>query len=160
VTARTPEGGPRVAVCDWLDPVMVAGHWIPGMVERVGGEYGLAAPGSRSRPREWAEIREYDPEVLVAAPCGFGIDQTVENVADLTAREGWDDLTAVETGEVYLMDGHGYVNRPGPRLVDTLEHLATVLDPDADPAPDAPVVRLSEAATPAADGGDATGAPR
>ena len=121
---------PRVAVLDWLDPVMVAGHWIPEMVEMAGGSYGLAAPGDRSGPREWAEIREYDPEVLVAAPCGFELDQTAANVDDLTDRPGWDDLTAVQEGQAYVLDGHHYVNRPGPRLVDTLEYLAALLHPD------------------------------
>ena len=132
---------PRVAVLDWLDPVMVAGHWIPEMVEMAGGEYGLAAPGDRSEPREWREIHEYDPETLVAAPCGFGLDQTVENLADLTAREGWSDLTAVRTGEAYAMDGHHYVNRPGPRLVDTLEYLAGLLHPELFGSPPPEVAR-------------------
>jgi iron complex transport system substrate-binding protein len=127
----TPDAGPRVAVLDWLDPVMVAGHWVPGMVERCGGEYGLAATGERSRPREWAEIREYDPEVLLLAPCGFGLGQTRANIADVTGREGWADLTAVERGEVYLVDGHHYVNRPGPRLVETLELFAATIHPAA-----------------------------
>ena len=136
VERATPRPGPRVAVLDWMDPVMVAGHWIPGMVERAGGTYGLADPGTRSRPREWATIREYDPEVLVAAPCGFGLDQTRANLSDLTDRPGWDELTAVETGRVYAMDGHHYVNRPGPRLVETLELLGTVVHPDAGRAPD------------------------
>jgi iron complex transport system substrate-binding protein len=129
IEGATPAEGPRVAVLDWLDPVMVAGHWIPGMVERVGGRYGLADPGERSRPREWADIRAYDPEVLVASPCGFDLDQTVANIGDLTDREGWADLTAVETGRVYLVDGHSYVNRPGPRLVDTLAMLAGIVHP-------------------------------
>jgi iron complex transport system substrate-binding protein len=138
---------PRVAVLDWLDPVMVAGHWIPGMVERAGGRYGLADPGERSRPREWAEIREYDPEVLVAAPCGFGLDQTAANVDDLTDRPGYEELTAVQNGSVYAMDGHHYVNRPGPRLVDTLEFLAGLIDPEHFDAPPedavAPLSRVS-----------------
>ena len=126
---------PSVAVLDWLDPVMVAGHWMPGIVDLAGGRYDLAERGARSRPREWTEILEYDPDVLVLAPCGFDIDQTVENVADLTDREGWDELTAVRNDDVYVMDGHHYVNRPGPRLVDTLEFLAGILHPDRFDAP-------------------------
>jgi iron complex transport system substrate-binding protein len=132
---------PRVAVLDWLDPVMVAGHWIPGLVETAGGRYGLAAPGDRSEPREWDEIRAYDPEVLVAAPCGFGLEQTAANAAGLTDRPGYADLAAVREGRAYAMDGHHYVNRPGPRLVDTLEFLAGVLHPDRFEAPPDDVVR-------------------
>jgi iron complex transport system substrate-binding protein len=128
---------PRVAVLDWTDPVMTAGHWVPEMVEMAGGSYGLADPGGRSRPREWADIREYDPEVLVVAPCGFDLDQTMENLTDLTEREGWDELTAVREGRAYALDGHQYVNRPGPRLVDSLEHLAGLIHPETFDAPPA-----------------------
>jgi iron complex transport system substrate-binding protein len=133
-----PDECPRVAVLDWTDPVMVAGHWVPGMVESAGGQCGLEEPGGRSRPREWTRIREYDPEVLVVAPCGFDLEQTRENLADLRDREGWADLTAVREGRAYAMDGHGHVNRPGPRLVDSLEALAGVIHPDRfdRPAPD------------------------
>ena len=143
VTERASEAtdSPRVAVLDWTDPVMVAGHWVPEMVESLGAEYGLEDPGLDSRPREWAEIREYDPEVLVAAPCGFGLDQTLENLGDLTDRDGWRDLAAVETDRAYAMDGHHYVNRPGPRLVDTLEYLAGLIHPDVFDAPPEDVAR-------------------
>ena len=128
--AGATEERPRTAVLDWLDPVMVAGHWIPGMVDLAGGRYGLAERGARSRPREWETIRSYDPEVLVLSPCGFDIDQTMANLDDVTDREGWDDLTAVQREEVYVVDGNHYVNRPGPRLIDTLEFLAWILHPE------------------------------
>ncbi len=140
-TAGATEGRPRTAVLDWLDPVMVAGHWIPGMVDLAGGRYGMAERGARSRPREWETIRSYDPEVLALSPCGFGIDQTAENLTDVTEREGWDDLTAVQREEVYVVDGHHYVNRPGPRLVDTLEFLAWILHPDRFDTPPSDAVR-------------------
>ncbi|PSP84939.1 cobalamin-binding protein [Halobacteriales archaeon QS_6_64_34] len=128
-TVARADSTPTVAVLDWLDPVMVAGHWIPEMVERAGGEYGMADHGAHSRPREWAEVGAYDPDVLVAAPCGFDIDQTRENLADLTDRPGFDDLRAVREGRAYVVDGHHYVNRSGPRLVDTLEYLAALCHP-------------------------------
>jgi iron complex transport system substrate-binding protein len=132
---------PRVAVLDWLDPVMVAGHWVPELVGLAGGRYGLADPGDRSEPREWAEIRRYDPDVLIAAPCGFAVEQTVENVADLTGRAGWADLAAVSADRVSVMDGHHYVNRPGPRLVDTLEYIAALVQPDLFERPPSDVAR-------------------
>ena len=129
-TAARAETTPRVAVLDWLDPVMVGGHWVPEMVRTAGGAYGMEEAGAHSRPREWTEIRQYDPEVLVAAPCGFDVAQTRENIADLTDRPRFDDLTAVREGRAYVMDGHHYVNRSGPRLVDTLEFLAGLCHPD------------------------------
>ncbi len=120
---------PTVAIFDWTDPVMVAGHWTAELVAWAGGEYPLAAVGDRSRPREWTAIRAADPDVLVVAPCGFDLAQTAENRIDLTDRPGWDDLSAVETGRVWAMDGHHLLNRPGPRLVDTLAVLARLLHP-------------------------------
>jgi len=136
IKAATPATGPRVAVLDWLEPPMVAGHWVPEMIQAVGGEYGLADPGDRSTPREWAEIRAYDPEVLIAAPCGFGLDQTRADADLLRERPGFSELAAVENDRVYLLDGHHYVNRPGPRLVDTLAAFAEILHPAAPGAAD------------------------
>ncbi|MDJ1432144.1 cobalamin-binding protein [Halostagnicola sp. A-GB9-2] len=136
VRSRTREGladagsRPRVAIFDWTDPVMIAGHWTAELVEWAGGSYGLADPGERSRPREWEEIRAYDPEVIVVAPCGFDLEQTAANLEDLTALEGWAELSAVKAGQVWAMDGNHYLNRPGPRLVDTLEALAQIISPD------------------------------
>jgi iron complex transport system substrate-binding protein len=120
---------PSVAIFDWTDPVMIAGHWTAELVAWAGGSYGLAEVGEVSRPREWTEIREHDPDLVVVAPCGFGLDQTAANRTDLTALEGWDDLAAVREGRVWAFDGHHYLNRPGPRLVDTLEALAPIVQP-------------------------------
>lgn len=134
-TEISAEDRPRVAIFDWTDPLMIAGHWTAELVDWAGGEYGLADLGDRSRPREWADIRAYDPEILIVAPCGFGLEQISRNSGDLTARDGWEDLTAVREGRVWAMDGDHYLNRPGPRLVDTLEALAPIVQPtvfDAD----------------------------
>jgi len=126
---------PTVAVLDWMDPVMGAGHWIPELVEIAGGEYPLAEPGDRSRPHEWREIREIDPDVLIAAPCGYSMEETLANRDELTDRPGWDELTAVQESRVYAFDGDHYVNRPGPRLIETAEYLAGVLHPEEFPRP-------------------------
>jgi iron complex transport system substrate-binding protein len=144
VRERAPATGKRVVVLDWMDPIMVAGHWIPGMVETAGGTYGMANPGERSRPRAFEELLDYDPEVLILAPCGFPIDATIEHVGEVTAREGYGDLTAVREGDVYAMDGQGHVNRPGPRLVDTLEAIAGLLAPDVFDSPPDDVARRVE----------------
>ena len=130
---------PRVAIFDWTDPAMIAGHWTAELVDWAGGTYGLADVGERSRPREWDEILAYDPEVVIVAPCGFGLAQIARNRTDLTDREGWDELTAVEEGRVWAMDGDHYLNRPGPRLVDTLEALAGIVQPDQFDGPDSAV---------------------
>lgn len=129
-TAARAETTPTVAVLDWLDPVMVAGHWVPEMVEKAGGAYGMADPGDHSTPRKWAAVQSYDPDVLIAAPCGFDVAQTRENLTDLTERAGFEGLRAVDAERAYIMDGHHYVNRSGPRLVDTVEFLAGLIHPE------------------------------
>lgn len=129
-TAATAAATPRVAVLDWMEPPMVSGHWIPTMVERAGGHYGLTDPGEDSTPEDWADIVDYDPQTLVIAPCGFDLEQTAEHLDELTDRDGWRDLSAVESGRVYAVDGHQFVNRPGPRLVETLEYLAAMIHPE------------------------------
>jgi len=141
IRRRAPSNGRRVAVLDWMDPIMIAGHWIPGMVETAGGRYEMADPGDRSSPRPFEELLAHDPKVLVAAPCGFPLDRTLEHIEELTGRDGFDDLTATKQGEVYAMDGHHHINRPGPRLVDTLQHLAGILWPGTFDAPPRRVVR-------------------
>lgn len=139
--AETVSSHPRVAILDWPTPAMVAGHWIPGMVARAGGRYGLAETGDRSEVTDWAAIVEYDPEVLIVAPCGFGLQQALKEVEALRERDGWAELTAVQNNAVWAMDGHHYVNRPGPRLVDTLEQVAAIIHPTAFGSPDPEIAR-------------------
>ncbi len=129
VRARTgdPAAGPRVLVLDWPDPPMVAGHWVPELVRVAGGRYGMAEAGAASRPREWSAVRDYDPNVLVVAPCGFELPQTLAHLDSLRDRPGWATLRAVRDGRVYAVDGHHHVNRAGPRLVRTAELFAGVV---------------------------------
>ncbi len=135
---------PRVVVLDWMDPIMVAGHWVPEMVTLGGGSYGMADPGERSRPREFEELLDYDPDVVIVAPCGFSIEQTTDNIEEVTTRIGWENLRAVQDGNVYVMDGNHHFNRPGPRLVDGIEYLAGLLAPSRfDPPPTDDVASLS-----------------
>jgi iron complex transport system substrate-binding protein len=131
VEARVADADPQsLAVLDWMEPPMVAGHWVPELAGIAGATYPLADPGDRSTPREWRAVRDADPDVLVAAPCGFPVEQTVEHAGELADRPGWSDLAAVRDGRAYAMDGHHYLNRPGPRLVDSLTHLAALVHPD------------------------------
>ncbi len=127
LTQPQTAAGPRTVVFDWMDPVMVAGHWVPELVSRAGGQYELETAGQPARPREWETIRSYDPEVIMIAPCGYDIDQTVAHRTALTDRPGWAELTAVQANQVYIVDGSQYVNRPGPRLVETLGIFASLL---------------------------------
>jgi iron complex transport system substrate-binding protein len=142
--APAPEDGPRTLDLDWTSPVMIGGHWVPELVELAGGAYGIVEPGQASTPVEWSSVVEFDPEALVVAPCGFGIEQTLENVGELTDREGWSELSAVREGRVWIVDGSAYLNRPSHRLVDSLEILAGLLHPDRfDAPPETAARRLS-----------------
>lgn len=143
---RRIDGRPRVTVLDWMDPPMVAGHWIPGMVDLLGGRWGITDPGGRSRPGVWEGVIAFDPEVLVVAPCGLGLEQTVANLDELRGKDGWSSIDAVRNGRAYVMDGNRFVNRPGPRLVDTLEHLGGAIHPSWFPSPPESVVRSVERA--------------
>lgn len=121
-----PDPVPRVACLEWLDPIFVAGHWLPAMVTMAGGFDGLGHPRRDSYVIEWDRVIEYAPNVIVVMPCGFDLPRTRAEIHLLTHRPGWNDLPAVRAGRVYLTDGSAYFNRPGPRIVRGLEILAEV----------------------------------
>lgn len=131
VAAAVPPGpAPGVLLVEWIAPLMSAGNWMPTLVEMAGGRPLLAEAGQHSPWLEWERVAEADPEVIVVAPCGFGMDRSRSELPVLTERSEWKELRAVREGRVYLADGHHFFNRPGPRLVDSLEILAEILHPD------------------------------
>lgn len=122
---------PRVTCIEWLDPLIVAGNWIPELIEIAGGEYTLTSAGEHSPKMTWETLSAYQPEVVVLMPCGFPIAQTQRELPTLTALPQWQTLPAVQTNRVFIVDGNAYLNRPGPRIVDSAEILAELLHPDA-----------------------------
>ncbi len=120
----------RVLVLEWTDPPMSAGHWTPGLVELAGGEPLLANPGANSRMLSWDEIAASDPDVVIVAPCGFDLARTQRDLAALPpdAAQTFLALRAMRAGRTYAMDGNAFVNRPGPRLVDTAELFAAAIE--------------------------------
>jgi iron complex transport system substrate-binding protein len=121
----------RTLVLEWTDPPMNAGHWTPGLVALAGGDAVLGNPGHNSQVLTWSQIAAEDPDVIVVAPCGFDLAKTRAAAAALADHRVWQSLRAYAEREIYLMDGNAYVNRPGPRLIDTAEILATILYEDA-----------------------------
>jgi iron complex transport system substrate-binding protein len=107
---------------------MAAGNWVPELVEAAGGELLFATAGQHSPWLAWDDVVAADPDVIVMMPCGYRIDQTLADLGALTARPGWKDLAAVRAGRVYAADGQHYFNRPGPRLVESAQILAEILD--------------------------------
>jgi iron complex transport system substrate-binding protein len=118
---------PRVVHVEWIAPLMVGGHWIPELVERAGGEHALGTRGGRTLPIAWEEVRAYDPEVVVVAPCGFKIPQSAKDRVLLEALPGWQETSAARRGRVFVADGNAFFNRPGPRLVETAEILQAAI---------------------------------
>lgn len=121
----------RVAAIEWLDPLMVAGNWVPELIEAAGGTSVLATPGQHSPWIEWEQLAAADPDVLVLMPCGFRIAQALDEYPALAADPRWKALRAVEAAQVYATDGQYFFNRPGPRLVESAEILAEICHPDA-----------------------------
>jgi iron complex transport system substrate-binding protein len=126
---------PRVALVEWLDPWFDAGHWNPELVELAGGVPVCGRKGEPSTTLECATLRELDPDVLFIACCGFDVARTLADIPIVTALPGWADLKCVRAGRVYVTDGNAYFNRPGPRIVDSLEILAHALHPALHPLP-------------------------
>jgi iron complex transport system substrate-binding protein len=122
---------PRVVGIEWLDPPFAVGHWVPEQIRRAGGWDLLGLDGEASRQTDWAAIAEVDPEMLVLMPCGFHLRETVEEWARTPRPIGWKSMEAVRRGNVFAVDGSAYFSRPGPRVIDGIEMLAEIFDPDA-----------------------------
>jgi len=127
-TASAPER-PRVAAIEWLSPLMTAGNWMPELIELAGGRNLFGEAGRHSPRIEWSDVVAADPEVVLVFPCGFSLERTAAEAGLLASLPGWDRFRAVREGRVYLCEGNQYFNRPGPRLVETLEILAEVFHP-------------------------------
>jgi len=121
---------PSVACIEWLDPLMAAGNWVPELVELAGGLNLFGEAGKHSPWLNWEAVQEHDPEILVAMPCGFDLERTRQELPLLSNRPDWAKLRAVKNRRVYCVDGNQYFNRPGPRLVESLEILAEMFHPE------------------------------
>ncbi|HUA09735.1 MAG TPA: cobalamin-binding protein [Candidatus Acidoferrales bacterium] len=119
---------PRLLALEWTDPPMSAGHWTPGLIELAGATPVLGNPGANSQVLSWERIADADPDAIVVAPCGFDLARTHAAIAQLRANPVWPGLRAVREGRVYPIDGSAYMNRPGPRLVDTAEIIGRFLE--------------------------------
>jgi iron complex transport system substrate-binding protein len=117
---------PRVAVLEWLDPLMGAGNWTPELVDYAGGENIFGEIGQHSPWLSWEELQAADLDVIVLSPCGYTLERTMQDVPVLQQHPGWTGLKAVRNGRVYAIDGNQYLNRSGPRLVESAELLACV----------------------------------
>ena len=118
---------PTVACIEWIDPLMSAGNWMPTLVDLAGGTPLLGAAGEHSPYMRMIELVKADPDVILVVPCGFGIARTRSELGPLVHHPAWKGLRAVRDDRVYLADGNQYFNRPGPRIVESLEILVEIL---------------------------------
>jgi iron complex transport system substrate-binding protein len=123
------EQKPTVACVEWLEPMMLSGNWIPELVSIAGGTSILTEAGKHSPYIQWEAIQEQDPDIIIVMPCGFSIERTMKEVDLLLNLPGFADMKAVKNNRLYIADGNQYFNRPGPRIVDSIEILAEIINP-------------------------------
>jgi len=121
---------PKVACIEWIDPIMAAGNWMPEMIEMCGGISVTGEAGKHSLRSTLEEIAEKRPEKIIIAPCGFSVEQSLRDINILTENPLWQNIEAVKQGNVYAVDGNSYFNRPGPRIIDSLEIMAGIIWPE------------------------------
>jgi iron complex transport system substrate-binding protein len=124
--AGTLRTRPRVVTIEWIDPVMIGGMWMPELVALAGGEPLVTRPGEHAPTFTRDRLAAVDPDVVVVKPCGFGLERTLAEIDVL--REA---LPRSWRARVYVADGNAYFNRPGPRIVESLEIMAACVHPDA-----------------------------
>lgn len=120
---------PKVACIEWLAPLMIAGNWTPELIQIAGGAPILAVNGKHSEFIDFHDIEIADPDIIVVMPCGFSIPRTLQEVNLLLELPGWNDLNAVKNNRIYIADGNHYFNRSGPRLTESIEILAEIINP-------------------------------
>ena len=128
---------PRTLMLEWLEPAFAPGHWVPEQVAIAGGDHAFGRAGRPSVTTTAAEIRSYAPEIIVLIPCGYYKEDLLRQLPQTRLPEGWQELPAVRSGEVWAVDATSYFSRPGPRVVDGVEILARLLHPEIFGAPEA-----------------------
>ena len=123
------ESRPSVACIEWLEPLMVSGNWVPELVSIAGGSSILAEAGKHSPFVQWDDILDADPEIIVVMPCGFSIERIIREIDLLLNLPGFAAMRAVKANRLYIADGNQYFNRPGPRIVDSIEIMAEIIHP-------------------------------
>jgi len=129
-TAAQAGTRPRVAALEWLEPLMAAGNWIPELIEIAGGESVFGNAGQHSSWMTWHDLFSADPDVIISLPCGFDLKRTRSEMRCLEQTPEWKKLQAVRASRVFVCDGNQFMNRPGPRLVESAGIFAQILHPE------------------------------
>ena len=117
---------PTLLFIEWIEPLMSGGNWMPTLIDLAGGTSVLAEAGQHSPWISWQQVAAADPDIIVIGPCGFRVADSERDLHYLTSNPAWVSLRAVRNGDVHIVDGNQYFNRPGPRLVESLAILAEI----------------------------------
>jgi len=128
--AASADFRPGVATIEWIDPLMSGGNWMPELIEMAGGANLFGEAGQHSPWIKFEQLAAANPDMIFVAPCGFGIERSFQELGALSRNPAWSNLPAVKNERVFVADGNQYFNRPGPRLVESLEILAEILHPE------------------------------
>ena len=129
--AKALSSRPTVLTIEWIDPVMIGGMWTPELVERAGGRALVTRPGEHAPTVTKAQLAALDPDLVLVKPCGFGLERTLRELEVLSEMLPWKSWRAVAEERVFVADGNAFFNRPGPRIVESLEILAACAHPEA-----------------------------
>jgi len=119
-----------VAAIEWIDPLMAAGNWVPELIEMAGGINLFGETGKHSPWMEYKDLIEKDPQTIIIMPCGYNIQKSIIEIDSLIKQKGWQKINAVRNDKVYITDGNQYFNRPGPRIIESLEILIEIFHND------------------------------
>lgn len=125
-----PRKIPTVVAIEWTKPIMIAGNWIPELIELAGAKPLFSVSGQNSPYLKWEEILKADPDYLIIMPCGFNLERTKQESQFLIENPYWSNLKSVRSNQVFITDGNAYFNRPSQRLIDSLEILAEIIHPE------------------------------
>ena len=134
---------PRCFLMEWVEPLFCSGHWGPELVEIAGGYDPLGRKHQPSVEITWTAVLHAQPEIIVLALCGYGVERAQRDYELLRKFPGFDTLPASQTGRIYIVDACAYFARPGPRIVDSLEILASIIHPKQFPEFEGKPYRLS-----------------
>ena len=124
------KSSPSVAAIEWIDPLMAAGNWVPQLIRVAGGKNLFGEVGKHSPWMKYNDLVEQDPEIIIVMPCGYDIKKSLIEIKTLESKKGWGSLKAVRNRNVYITDGNQFFNRPGPRIIESLEILLEIIHSD------------------------------
>ena len=124
------KSSPSVAAIEWIDPLMAAGNWVPQLIRVAGGKNLFGEAGKHSPWMKYNDLVEQDPEIIIVMPCGYDIKKSLIEIKTLESKKGWGSLKAVRNRNVYITDGNQFFNRPGPRIIESIEILLEIIHSD------------------------------